>query len=421
MSHSVPNTPESSAATATSRAYAAIEPRVRPWVTGQVQSEGCHGPRLRPRAAATMPVFWGVVRAFGSVPWDHAAATSSSAGWTRSSSAATPAWTHAALRREVVSRLKALAGVDAAFVATVDPATLLFTSAVSEEPLIEAAPAFLGNELDGRDVNRFTELAAGLDPARTLDQATCGDRDSSARHAAIMRPLGLGDELRVALRTRQACWGVMCLHRQAGATGFSSAGPRHGGQDRSARGRGTPPGPAGRAGSGFPSGARARGGHPRRVRLGHLGERRRGALAGADPRKRLAQLVPAAAASAGAAAGHAGAAPERPAPTLRLRTVRGDWLSVHASPLHGSGEQSTVLILEEPGPGELVSLILTSHGVTGAQARVVALVLRGYSTKQIVGQLAISQYTVQEHLRAVFDKLGVRSRQGLAAALMRPS
>ena len=30
----------------------------------------------------------------------------------------------AALRREVASRLKALAGVDAAFIATVDPATL---------------------------------------------------------------------------------------------------------------------------------------------------------------------------------------------------------------------------------------------------------------------------------------------------------
>ena len=49
------------------------------------------------------------------------------------------------------------------------------------------------------------------------------------------------------------------------------------------------------------------------------------------------------------------------------------------------------------------------------------LVLRGYSTKQIAGQLAISQYTIQEHLRAVFDKLGVRSRQEPAAALMRPS
>jgi hypothetical protein len=66
-----------------------------------------------------------------------------------------------ALRREVGSRLKALAGVDAAFIATVDPATLLFTSAVSEEPLIEAAAAFLANELDGRDVNRLPTSPPG--------------------------------------------------------------------------------------------------------------------------------------------------------------------------------------------------------------------------------------------------------------------
>ena len=115
--------------------------------------------------------------------------------------------------------------------------------------------------------------------------------------------------------------------------------------------------------------------------------------------------------------------PRRGAPGTRRAAAhrRGDWLSVHASPLHGGSQQSTVIILEEPGPGELTSLILASHSVTGAQARVVALVLRGYSTKQIAGQLAISQYTIQEHLRAVFDKLGVRSRQELAAALMRPS
>jgi DNA-binding CsgD family transcriptional regulator len=124
--------------------------------------------------------------------------------------------------------------------------------------------------------------------------------------------------------------------------------------------------------------------------------------------------------AAATAAGQAEAASQHPAPAVGLRTIRGDWLSVHASPLRGSGGHSTVWILETPGPGELTYLILASHGVTGAQARVVALVLRGYSTKQIVGQLAISQYTVQEHLRAVFNKLGVLSRQELAATLMRP-
>ena len=329
----------------------------------------------------------------------------------------------AALRREVASRLKALAGVDAAFIATVDPATLLFTSAISEEPLIEAAPAFLANELDGRDVNRFVDLAAGSDPARTLDEATRGDRDISSRHAAIMRPLGLGDELRVALRTRHACWGVMCLHRQADATGFST-------RDRDIVARIAP-----HVAEGLRRALLAGQARDARPALGHgvviLDATGSVTMVNDAAERWLAQIpdsdwpsssqlpLPLLAAAAGAA--QAEVAPERPAPTVRLRTVRGDWLSVHASPLHGGAERSTVLILEEPGPAELTSLILAAHGVTGAQARVVALVLRGYSTKQIVSQLAISQYTVQEHLRAMFDKLGVRSRQELAAALMRPS
>jgi hypothetical protein len=93
-----------------------------------------------------------------------------------------------ALGREVVRRVKPVLSVDSAFVATVDPATLLFTSAASEEPLAGAAQLFLANEIDGRDFNRFTDLAAAPVPVRTLDQATRGDRDASLRHAEIMRP-----------------------------------------------------------------------------------------------------------------------------------------------------------------------------------------------------------------------------------------
>jgi DNA-binding CsgD family transcriptional regulator len=56
--------------------------------------------------------------------------------------------------------------------------------------------------------------------------------------------------------------------------------------------------------------------------------------------------------------------------------------------------------------------------LTGAQSRVVALVIRGHSTRQIVEELHISANTVQEHLTAAFNKFGVRSRRELVAAML---
>ena len=58
------------------------------------------------------------------------------------------------------------------------------------------------------------------------------------------------------------------------------------------------------------------------------------------------------------------------------------------------------------------------YGLTDAQSRVVALVIRGNSTRQIVQELHISANTVQEHLTAAFDKFGVRSRRELVAAML---
>ena len=68
--------------------------------------------------------------------------------------------------------------------------------------------------------------------------------------------------------------------------------------------------------------------------------------------------------------------------------------------------------------GELSSLFLRAHGLTPAQERVAALALRGLTTREISAALFISTNTVQEHLTGVFDKIGVRSRRELAAALL---
>jgi hypothetical protein len=127
----------------------------------------------------------------------------------------------APLRDEVLGSIRRMMPVDAAFFATADPATLLFTSAYAEEPLGAASGEFLDNEFAGADVNRFTTLARSSRPVASLDGATGSDRWSSPRYREIMRPLGLGDELRAALLVGGVCWGYLCLHRQGAEHGFS--------------------------------------------------------------------------------------------------------------------------------------------------------------------------------------------------------
>jgi DNA-binding CsgD family transcriptional regulator len=47
----------------------------------------------------------------------------------------------------------------------------------------------------------------------------------------------------------------------------------------------------------------------------------------------------------------------------------------------------------------------------------VDLIVRGLSTEEISKTLYISEYTVQDHLSNVFDKVGVRGRRALVKHL----
>jgi GAF domain len=126
----------------------------------------------------------------------------------------------AELRDEVLRRLRRIMSVGAAFFGTVDPQTLLFTSAVAEEPLGAATPLFLDNEYGRQDVNKFAALVEAADPVGSLDRATRGQRPDSARYRELMSPLGLGDELRAVLISGKQCWGAICLHREDAEHGF---------------------------------------------------------------------------------------------------------------------------------------------------------------------------------------------------------
>jgi DNA-binding CsgD family transcriptional regulator len=323
-------------------------------------------------------------------------------------------------RRESLRELRSLLSVDAAFYATVDPATLLFTTALAEEPLAAATSLFLDNEFGCDDVNKFAGLANSADSVATLDHATHGDRAASARYREVLRPLGLGDELRVALVSGGRCWGVLCLHRADAPLGFGE-------QDIELLRRLAPRLAEGlrRGIALFSSVADAPiddgpgiivlGSDLSLTSINPQAERWLADIDDADWPTSLELPVPIYAAAAQAMGD---AYEDAAAPTAtRLRRARGGWITVQASPLRGSAGDQIAVVLDAANASQLSSLVLAAHGLTAAQSRVAALVLQGRSTRHIVHELHISSNTVQEHLRAVFDKFGIGSRRELVAAL----
>ena len=59
--------------------------------------------------------------------------------------------------------------------------------------------------------------------------------------------------------------------------------------------------------------------------------------------------------------------------------------------------------------------MLRAHRLGPREAEVAALVLSGQSTKEISKQLRVTENSVQDHLEAVFEKVGVHSRRELTA------
>jgi DNA-binding CsgD family transcriptional regulator len=325
------------------------------------------------------------------------------------------------LREQVLARLGQLVPIDAAFFATVDPATMLFTSAVADEPLSTVTELFLENEFGRTDVNKFAALALSNQPVTSLDLATAGDRGASPRYREIMAPLALGDELRAALVVGGRCWGVMCLHREEGPTGFSDGEIRlirrlvphvADGLRRAVLVEGALTEPTGTG-----PGIALLDKDLSLVSCNPEGEHWLDQLR-CDPRQQIRGLPIAVYALATRLCITENEPDRYPPARARVRAANGQWLVVHASRLQGPAGRQIAIVFEPAGGTELSSMILDAHGVTPAQTRVAALVLQGRSTQQIVNDLAISSNTVQEHLRAVFDKFGVGSRRELVALLL---
>jgi len=105
-------------------------------------------------------------------------------------------------------------------------------------------------------------------------------------------------------------------------------------------------------------------------------------------------------------------------PRVRLRTASGHWLVLHASRLSGPGAQEHIaVIVEMARPAEVAPLIVQAYDLSKREGEILQGVLHGLSTAEISAKFHISSHTVQDHLKAIFEKVGVRSRRELVGQL----
>jgi DNA-binding CsgD family transcriptional regulator len=102
-----------------------------------------------------------------------------------------------------------------------------------------------------------------------------------------------------------------------------------------------------------------------------------------------------------------------PVPRARLRTRTGVWLLIHGSMLQGT--DNLALVIEPAKGGDVAPLIVEAYGLTQRELDVTRAIARGLGTAEIAAHLFLSQHTVRDHVKSVFEKVGVSSRGELVA------
>lgn len=106
-------------------------------------------------------------------------------------------------------------------------------------------------------------------------------------------------------------------------------------------------------------------------------------------------------------------------PRLLVRARSGRWLALHGAWTQPGADRGSegMVVIEAAGPREVAWLKTSAYGLTEREREVVDLVVRGASTREISRNLFISEYTVQDHLSNIFEKVGERGRRALVRRL----
>ena len=256
------------------------------------------------------------------------------------------------------------------------------------------------------DVMPYAELARRPQRIGVLSRETAGRPSTSPRFRELIEPAGGADELRASLTDGFGTWGIVTLWSPArfddetvelvtGIAAALTAGVRR------ARVRSEP----------TPLAA-----HGSSVVILDAADR----LQAADTTAR-ARMADLAAWNGGPlpttfyvlAAQARMRDPERPA-HAQVPAASGAWFSLDAAPLDDERYGPVAIVLRPARREGVLDARLRAFGLSRREREVAELTVQGRSAKEIALELVLSRYTVQDHLKHIYEKTSVRSRGELS-------
>lgn len=324
---------------------------------------------------------------------------------------------------ELAPRLRRVVDSDASCWHTLDPQTRLLTSdepsELIESGIYSAETAAAAGELLVRseyivdDHNTFAELASRRIPVGTIEQATRGDPSRSARYRDLLVPSGIPHELRAVFMIRGRVWGAVHIARRTESGPFAQ-------DDLDALARLAGPIAQGIRGSLRFEAARRESGveAPGLVVLDSAGEvelitppaRSLLAAIGADSLDYGEGRLPA---SVSSLASFARSDDAKGGKVVTVPSERG-WVTLHAT-RPDPGDDRVAIVVEPASGPRSATLRLEAHGATVREREVATMIARGLTNSEIAEALVLSPHTVRDHVKSLFEKLDVATRQELVA------